>query len=500
MGKSIMVQGTASSAGKSLLVTALCRIFLQDGHKIAPFKSQNMSLNSFITREGLEMGRAQVVQAEAAGINPAVCMNPILLKPTTDRKSQVIVEGKVLRNMDAVEYFAFKNSLRGIVEKNFNVLKDTYDITVIEGAGSPAEINLKENDIVNMGMAHIADCPVIIVADIDRGGVFASIYGTYMLLDDDEKARVKGFVINKFRGDIDILKPGIDEIEGILGVPILGVIPYLDINIEDEDSLTDRFNSGLADSANPNDAPAKIRVIKLPHISNFTDMDVFKLFDVDMRFVKNSDEIDDADILIIPGTKNTIDDLLFLKEKGFDRAIQRLHEKDCLIAGICGGFQMLGTLIEDPHMIESDSLSVDGLGLLDIKTVMLKDKTTRQIEVEITDNEGVLKGSVGMKITGYEIHMGSTTYDDKASFINSENRDAGIVKDNVIGTYIHGFFDNVEFTRNLLNVICRRKGIADNVKTGGYNEFKRKEYDRLAAAVRNSIDMDAVYRILNNGA
>ena len=330
--KFIMIQGTMSNAGKSLVVAGLCRIFKQDGYKVAPFKSQNMALNSFITEDGLEMGRAQVMQAEAAVIKPTVYMNPILLKPTNDVGSQVIVNGKVLGNMKARDYFAYKKQLIPDIERAIAELGREYEIIVIEGAGSPAEINLKENDIVNMGMAKIVDAPVLLVGDIDRGGVFAQLYGTLELLEKDERDRVKGLIINKFRGDKTILDPGIEMIEEKGKVPVTGVLPYIDISIEDEDSLSERFEkkkNGCLD----------IAVIKLPYISNFTDFNVFDEFkEVAVRYIRSVKDMGEPDMLIIPGSKSTVADMRWLSERGFDAAIQKYAEKDGIIFGICGGF------------------------------------------------------------------------------------------------------------------------------------------------------------------
>ena len=324
MKKSIMFQGTASGVGKSLINTAFCRIFTEDGYNVAPFKSQNMALNSFITADGKEMGRAQVVQAEAANKKPDVRMNPILLKPTTDRKSQVIVMGKVKDNLDAVTYHKEKNSLREVVESTYTELLDENDIIVIEGAGSPAEINLRENDFVNMGMAKIAKSPVVIVGDIDRGGVFASLYGTIMLLTPEERAYVKGVIINKFRGDIEILKPGLDMLEELIGVPVLGVVPYTNLNIEDEDSLTDKFR--IKEKKNK---AISVNVIRLPHISNFTDFDIFETFDdVQLTYIDGLTSLDESDLIIIPGTKNTIEDLIFLRESGLEKQIIKAHKNN----------------------------------------------------------------------------------------------------------------------------------------------------------------------------
>jgi adenosylcobyric acid synthase len=440
------------------------------------------------------MGRAQVVQAEACRILPKVMMNPILLKPTSDRKSQVIIEGKVFKNFDANEYYKFKNSLKNVVLNNYYKLQDEYDAVVIEGAGSPAEINLKENDIVNMGMAEIADAPVIIVADIDRGGVFASIVGTIFLLDDNEKKRVKGIIINKFRGDEEILIPGIKQVEKIINIPVLGVIPFLDIKIEDEDSLTDKFNTSVKKNALIN-----IDVIKLPHISNFTDMDIFGLYeDVNIHYVKNVDEINEPDIIIIPGSKNTIEDLRFLKEKNIDKKIIDLHKLGKFIVGICGGFQILGKLIEDPFHVESSLDKIEGLGLLDIKTKMSKEKTTKQVSGTITKNDDMLKGLKDLTIEGYEIHMGQSTGNDEIySFIEIDGNKCGIAKDNIIGTYIHGIFDNVNFLTGLLNNIRKLKGKLEIKIDSNYKDFKEKEYDKLADCVRKKLDMKKIYNILN---
>jgi adenosylcobyric acid synthase len=491
--KNLMVVGTASSAGKSLMVTALCRIFLQDGFKVAPFKSQNMSLNSFITDEGLEMGRAQVVQAEACNILPKAVMNPILLKPSSDKKSQIIVEGKVLNNMDAAEYYQFKNSLNEIVRKNYKKLENDYDIIVLEGAGSPAEINLKENDIVNMGMAEIADAPVILVADIDRGGVFASIVGTIILLNENEKKRVKGIVINKFRGDEKILQPGIDQIEKMLNIPVLGVIPYLNINIEDEDSLTDKFKKENKKNE------INIDVIRLPRISNFTDMDIFNLYeDVNLRYVTIPEEITDPDIIIIPGSKNTIEDLLLLKNNGLDKKIIEQQKNGKIIIGICGGFQILGKIIEDPYHIESELDKIEGLGLLDIQTIMLKEKTTKQISGNIINNDGLFSGLKNIQIEGYEIHMGASSGNDcKSGFMEIDGTLSGVIKNNIIGTYIHGIFDNVKFSRTFLNNIRKIKGLSAIDFEINYKKFKQKEYDKLAKSVRENLNMKKIYEILN---
>lgn len=336
-GKSIMLQGTASSVGKSILTAALCRIFYQDGYRVAPFKSQNMALNSFITEEGLEMGRAQVFQAEAAKRKPLVSMNPILLKPTGDSFAQVIIKGKVYKNMTAIEYHDFKPQLRNMVSEIYHELIQDNDIVVIEGAGSPAEINLRDKDIVNMGMAEIADTSVLLIGDIDRGGVFASLYGTIMLLTEEERRRVKGIIINKFRGDKSILEPGLRMLEELTGIPVIGVIPYGDFNIEDEDSVTDRFRKTINTQGK-----VVVEVIQLPHISNFTDFHVFEtLPDVHLRYVSCGDRLGDPDLLIIPGSKNTIADLVYLRESGLEKEIIHAHKKGSLVLVFVEGIKYL---------------------------------------------------------------------------------------------------------------------------------------------------------------
>ena len=503
--KSLMLQGTASSVGKSLLTAGFCRIFKEDGYKTAPFKSQNMALNSYITEEGLEMGRAQVVQAEASCQKPSVLMNPILLKPTTDKKCQVILNGKVYDNLSAMEYHQFKPKLKELVGGTYKKLANDNDIVVLEGAGSPAEINLRENDLVNMGMAEISDSPVIIVGDIDRGGVFASIYGTIMLLTEDERKRVKGVIINKFRGDVEILKPGIKMLEDLINIPVLGVIPYMDVQIEDEDSLAERFQRTAKMEGEIN-----VEVLYLPHVSNFTDFNVFETQkDVNLRYVMRGESIGQPDILIIPGSKNTIEDLIYLRNSGLEEQILRLHRAGKIIVGICGGYQILGIKIKDPHGTESGIDEINGLGLLNTETIFEQDKTTTQIEGKILPrNKGILENTEKHNVTGYEIHMGQTQLlEGTRPFIKIEKRldnnvevfDGGVnEKGNVFGTYIHGVFDNIKFTRELLNRVREEKGlgkIESSVKD--FDEFKEIEYRKLAKLVRNNVDMEKIYEIVN---
>lgn len=505
MAKSIMFQGTASGVGKSIINAAFCRIFSNDGYRVSPFKSQNMALNSFITKDGKEMGRAQVVQAEAARVEADVRMNPVLLKPTTDRKSQVIVMGKVRDNLDASTYHKEKSILRSTVEDAYKSLLNENDIIVIEGAGSPAEINLRENDFVNMGMADIAKSPVLIIGDIDRGGVFASLYGTYMLLTDKEKKMVKGVIINKFRGDINILKPGLKMLEDLINLPVLGVIPYIDINIEDEDSLTDRFNVSREFGKSIN-----IEIIKLPHISNFTDFDVFKTYDdVNLRYVGVNEKLGEADLIIIPGTKNTIEDLISLREKGMEQQIIKRHKMGTPIIGICGGYQILGKKIMDPKGIECGIEEIGGMSLLDVETIFEEEKDTTQVKGCINFNfqEGIFKDLGQIGIEGYEIHCGKSKNQsgavsilerlgEKVSYLEGSINEKG----SVFGTYLHGIFDSREFTTKIINNIRELKGFDVKEKDNlSYKEFKEKEYDKLADHVKKHVDMEKIYEILEKG-
>ena len=478
-----MIQGTASNAGKSLLAAGLCRIFKQDGYRAAPFKSQNMALNSFITRDGLEMGRAQVMQAEAAGIEPDVRMNPILLKPTGDMASQVIVNGEVRGNYAAKDYFRDKTALIPEAKKAYESLAAEYDIIVIEGAGSPAEINLKRDDIVNMGMAKLAKAPVLLVGDIDRGGVFASLAGTMLLLDPDEKALVKGTVINKFRGDLSILEPGLRTLEELTGVPVLGVVPYLSLDVDDEDSLTDRF------SRRQEKAAVDIAVIRLPRISNFTDFNPLEYLDgVSLRYVGSVAELGEPDLIILPGTKNTMGDLRFLRESGLEAKILRHAAAGKPVIGICGGYQMLGETLSDPDGVEYGG-EMAGLGLLPVSTVFAGKKTRTRVNGTLPQLGGIFSSLSGQPYEGYEIHMGITGAD-------------GIVtgRGNVYGTYLHGFFDREEVTKAVAGALFRQKGLdPDAVRAFDIAAYKEEQYDKLAAAVRSALDMEAVYRIINQG-
>ena len=502
MAKVIMIQGTMSNAGKSLVTAGLCRVFKHDRYKVAPFKSQNMALNSFITKEGLEMGRAQVMQAEACGIEPSVNMNPILLKPTNDVGSQVIVNGEVLGNMSARDYYKRKTELIPHIMKAYNNLDKEYDIIVIEGAGSPAEINLKENDIVNMGMAKLVNSPVLLVGDIDRGGVFASIAGTLMLLEEDERKMIKGTIINKFRGDVNILKPGLDMIEEITETPVVGVVPYMELDIDDEDSLSERFNNkGTVDLID-------IAVIRLPRISNFTDFNTFEYIPgVSLRYVKSVRELKDPDMIILPGTKNTMEDLKWLRESGLEAQILKQAAKGKVIFGICGGYQMLGMELSDPFNVESGG-TMAGIGLLPTKTIFEEEKVRTRVSGNFNEVSGILAELSYVEFEGYEIHMGQTTYDfneEELTTIDNVNgediiKNDGLYKDNVYGSYIHGIFDKEEVSKAIVESLCIHKGIDySSISTVDIEKYKEEQYDKLAEGIRNSLDMKAIYKILESG-
>lgn len=496
MNLSIMLQGTASDVGKSTLVAGLCRIFAQDGYRTAPFKSQNMALNSGITPDGKEMGRAQVFQAEAAGIAPDVRMNPILLKPTSDRKAQIVLMGNVVSNMDAVSYHDNKPRLRETVREAYQSLAADYDIMVLEGAGSPAEINLRDRDLVNMGMAELAQSPVLLVADIDRGGVFAAIYGTLALLQEHERWRVKGVIINKFRGDEALLASGLAQIEQLTGVPVIGVMPWLDVSLEDEDGVALQRGKYRDVSARALD----IAVILLPHISNFTDFNPLAAQpDVRVRYVTSPRELADADLLLLPGSKNTLGDLHWLRENGLAEALLARHQAGAPIMGICGGYQMLGKTIFDE--VESGLGERPGLGLLDITTHFADEKVTALVKGVTADALcGVLQTCGGQPVAGYEIHMGATTRGDGVQplLIFNHGEDGAISTDGrVAGCYLHGLFDNGGFTRALLDALRQRKGLApwDGEKVD-YAAHKAQQFDLLAESMRNHIDIERIYQIV----
>lgn len=499
MAKAIMIQGTMSNVGKSLITAGLCRIFAQDGYKVAPFKSQNMALNSYITKEGLEMGRAQVMQAEAAGIEPSVLMNPILLKPTSDTGAQVIVNGEVRKNMNAREYFAFKKQLIPDILEAYHKLEEDYDIIVIEGAGSPAEINLKNEDIVNMGMAKLVKAPVLIVGDIDRGGVFAQLLGTMELLEEDEKPYVKGLIINKFRGDKSILDPGVVMLEEKANVPILGVTPYLHLDIEEEDSLTERF------SMKKEVELIDIAVIRLPKISNFTDFNILEnIKGVSLRYVGTVSELKNPDMIILPGTKNTMEDMLWLRQSGLEAAILKKAAENKVIFGICGGFQMLGDNISDPDGVEAGGV-IKGMNLLPMDTIFQGSKIRTRVVGSFGQVEGILSALSGEAVEGYEIHMGISNFREElpamtsvSNLVDGVEKLDGTYQENIYGSYIHGIFDKEQIAAKVISCLAKAKNIdLEQISSRDYSEHKELQYNILADALRQHLNMPEIYAILN---
>ncbi len=504
--KTIMIQGTSSNVGKSLLCTALCRIFTDDGFYTAPFKAQNMALNSAVTGDGGEIGRAQAEQAEAAGIIPDVRMNPILLKPKGDMVAQVIVRGRPIGDLSASDY---RNhcipTLIPVVQDCIDQLKNEFEVLVIEGAGSPAEVNLKDRDIVNMKTAEMADAPVLLVADIDRGGVFAALIGTLELLEEHERLRVKGFIINKFRGDLDLLKPGLDFLEQRTGIPVLGVVPYLhDHGIEEEDSvcLADMKRYGSESD------PIQIAVVQFPRISNFTDLrPFFHLPDTCLRMVKAGEPIGSADIIILPGTKNTILDLLYLKEAGYDQEIQALAAGGAYIAGICGGYQMMGQQLLDPEGSEAGLGAQTGLRLLPVTTSYSTSKATHQVQAELKDAPGFWHTIAGQRVHGYEIHSGQSEVLNAANALLAIHLRSGVeatapdgtTSENgkVFGTHLHGFFDNPAVLLAFINAVRQEKGLPF-LEEANLQVLKQRQerFERLAQTVRTNIDMEKVFAIM----
>lgn len=502
MARAIMIQGTMSNAGKSLIATGLCRIFRQDGYRVAPFKSQNMALNSYITRENLEMGRAQAAQAEACGVEPSVRMNPILLKPTTDMGSQVIINGEVIGNMHAVDYYKKKREYIPVVREAYESLATEYDIVVIEGAGSPAEINLKQDDIVNMGMAEIADAPVLLVGDIDRGGVFAQLLGTILLLEPQEQERICGLIINKFRGDRSILEPGLAMLEERCHKKVLGVVPYANVDIEEEDSLAESLGKRRGMGA------VDVVVIRLPRISNFTDFQAFALEeDVTVRYVERVSELGQPDAIVLPGTKNTIKDMRWLRKSGLERAVVRCCQRGSVIMGICGGYQMLGESIRDEHVSE-DSGEIRAMGLLPMKTCFEAEKTRTRVTGCIHPLSGELSELSGRQVSGYEIHMGQSALEENACTLQtlenifSEGEETatkldGCCQGHVLGTYLHGIFDEEDFRSAFVRMLCQRKGISyRSGETLTYQEYKEQQFEHLAEVLRENLDMEEVYRAM----
>ncbi|OPJ57843.1 cobyric acid synthase [Clostridium chromiireducens] len=494
--KSIMFLGTASSVGKSTLATALCRYLKNQGLDVAPFKALNISLNSYVTKDGLEMGRAQVVQAEACKIEPDALMNPVLLKPSGDY-TQVIVNGKVYCKIEPYKYRELNENLKVQVKDAYSKLSEGHDVIVLEGSGSCAEINLKDSDISNMAMAELANAPVILVSDIDRGGVFASIVGTIQLLSQEERERIKGVIINKFRGNIDLFKPAIKQLEEIINIPVLGVMPYEKFDIEDEDSVTERIRN------EEEEGTLDIVVIRLLHMSNFTDFNVLeRIPGVTVRYVSKRSELKNPNLIIIPGTKNTIEDLRYIKEnKLFDKIIE-LKEKGTPVFGICGGYQMLGTLVLDKLGVEGNISQEDGFGFLDIKTRFNESKITKQTKASILCDLKLIRSIEGSTITGYEIHNGISKV-GKKSLPFMKDLDGNIVGvcDNekmVAGTYLHGIFESEEFISSFIASLKENSNIKISEETivEKVNEYKDNEYDKLSKLFEKNIDINKLKEII----
>ena len=494
-----MVQGTSSHAGKSVLATALCRIFAQDGLRVAPFKAQNMSLNSFATPTGGEIGRSQAVQAAAAMTEPSVEMNPVLLKPEGNNRSQVVVMGKREAVTSAREYYQLKRSLWDVVASALDRLRDEFDVVVIEGAGSPAEINLRQHDIVNMRVARHADSPVLLVGDIDRGGVFAQLVGTMVLLEPEEKALVKAQVINKFRGDPTLLTSGLNFLEEKTGIPVAGVLPYFtDIHVPEEDSLG--IDSRPRDSS---DSMLDIAIVRLPHIANFDDFDPLRYeAGVQVRFMDRPEEFREPDLVIIPGSKTTMADLDWLRAAGLADCILAARSAGTPVIGICAGFQMLGVELLDPEGIESPRTSAPGLNLLPVSTTFLPEKSTHQVKGQVVESRGLLSGCVGAELTGYEIHMGISTGSDLSQPFELSARSSSPLRlpdgamdgeGLTLGTYVHGLFHNSAIRRSVLEYLSSRKGVT--LPKNATEIDPSAECDKLAALVREHLDMDLVYRV-----
>ncbi len=509
MSNAIMLMGTSSHVGKSIITTALCRIFHQQGRKVVPFKAQNMALNSYVTCDGREMGRAQVAQAEAAGLEPMVDMNPVLLKPTGNSCSQVVLMGKPIGNMSAREYHkGYSLKAFAAVKESLGRLQAEYDTIVIEGAGSPAEVNLKAHDIVNMRVAKYLQAPVLLIADIDRGGALAALVGTLELLEEDERDLIKGLIINKFRGDVSLLTPAIDFLEQKTGKPVLGVVPHVEaLGIDDEDSVSLEEKQAV-----PLDAPIKIAVIRTPKLSNFTDFDSLAAEpDVSLYYVSHKEELGDPDMIILPGSKNTTEDLIHLRETGMDEEIFRRVEAGIPLWGICGGYQMLGAAIHDPEHTESEYEDIEGLGYLDMETTFAAQKRTTQVTADCVHLPFLGKMLEAQDMPGYEIHMGKTEFGPAVchpfhirakAAREADCWDGAVVrgaegqKGEVVGTYIHGIFDHDGFRRQVINALRGRKGLSPLAIQRNVKAEKEKAYNHLAAVVRESLDMEKLAEIM----
>lgn len=498
MHKKIMLQGTGSSVGKTILTAGLCRIFSQDGYKVAPFKSQNMALNSSVDEDGKEMSRAQVIQAEAANTKPKAFMNPILLKPTGDNfSSQVILEGIVFKNMQAKEYYENYDFFKKIIKKNYDILKENFEICVLEGGGSPAEINFRKTDLVNMGIAEMVDSNVILIADIERGGVFASIYGTLMLLEKKDRNRIKGYIINKFRGDIDLLKDGIKMLDKKLksenlDIPCLGILPYTKIQIENEDS----YNFSKEDEKPKKDL--NIAIINFEKLSNSTDFTSLLVYeDVKLTYINTKEDLNqDFDLIILPGSKNAIYDFSIINTRKITDKIMEYIKKGTPILGIHSGFQMLGKSIKDLKQIESSFLKAETLNIFPMTTTMKEKKFTKQISKTLCNCTGILEGFDGIVVSGCEIHQGVTSGEASKYSVTEEEDFTLICKDNIIGTYIHGLFDSPKFTRKFLNKLRELKGLTPILEYINMESYQETEFKNLARLMRQNLDIKKIYEIL----
>jgi adenosylcobyric acid synthase len=506
--RALMVLGTASDAGKSLTVAALCRILRQDGFDVAPFKAQNMALNSFATREGHEIGRAQAMQAQAAGLEPHVDMNPILLKPTSDVGSQVIINGKVAGNFKGVDYYELMPQLLEAVTSAYQRLAASHELVVLEGAGSPVEMNLKDRDVVNMKMAEIANAQCLLVTDIDRGGVFASLIGTYALLEPAERERFFGFLINKFRGDVSLFLPGIDYLEARLSQPCLGVIPYLHSHgIDDEDSVSLERRAIRPPQTETSADQLAVCVVGLPYLSNFTDFTALEqLADAVVYYTRRPEDARFADVLILPGSKNTISDLLWLKENGWEIAIRKHAVAGKPILGICGGLQMLGRDIRDPYGTESDIEAVAGLALLNVTTVLAREKITRQATARFCPDSCLVGNGFDPSFSGYEIHLGDTVLGEGVQPVfelqrlgeSVSLRDGATDDDGkIFGTYLHGLFDSTEGLSWLINHWRRLLGKHPSKIAIDPLAERERRYDALADHYRRNLKLDLIYRALD---
>lgn len=504
----LMFLGTGSDVGKSVLAAAFCRILKQDGYSVAPFKAQNMALNSYITPEGGEMGRAQVVQAEAAGIEPHVDMNPVLLKPTSQMGSQVIVRGRAIGNYSAQEYYEYKKNLVEVVRESYERLAARYDVVVLEGAGSAVELNLKEHDLVNLAMAKMADAPCILVGDIDRGGIFAALLGSTMLMTPDERDRTIGFIVNKLRGDPRLFASGVDILEARSGLPVFGVVPHFDhIALPEEDSVALGRRVRRVETRGSEDA-LMVGVVRLPYVSNYTDFDCLEHEpDVELLYFDRPEQVFGFDAVILPGSKNTIEDLAFLRKNGMAEAVVAFYKSGGTVVGLCGGYQMMGLRVSDPHGVESSIREIAGLGLLDMETEMFQDKVTSQVTALNIGGSG-LEVSEDDALRGYEIHMGrSVSLGGARPLFRIVSRD-GLpvqVEDGLIqpggrawGTYIHGIFDNDGLRKAFLAGLKSRSGKTRVALSAGfsYQDWKNEQYDRLADHVRQHVDVKRIRRII----